>query len=294
MGGIQAAGHAPEVKLQVLLCIASAALALLGAVRSAHQPESAAGALAAGPLAAALVGLGTALTLAVGWDPADLEVLQRRAVSHGAAMFLLPLVALPSVSVAAAGIGWLGSRPPRRPLLAAWVLVPGGLATALVVLGSMGQADAVFSWVRAVGLAGATGGLAVGALRDDPRGEEARAAALAVLVLVVAGLEASYGGLVTILTLKQVSVLVPETWGQGLEAFDAIVRRPLLAGWGAFVVVAIGALASLRSVGNGTRGAVVAAVVVGAALLGSSRPGSDRLQTLAVLCPPTIAADTAP
>ena len=285
MGGVLAAGLATEVIVLVMLCIASAALAVVGVVRATRQrSEGGVGSLAAGPIAVATVALFTSVALLLGWDPTDPEGLQRRAVSHGAAAFLLPVAGFPAVAVAVAGVAWMGSRAPRRPSLAARVAVPGLLAALGVGIGALGQPGALFSGLRSLSIAAFTLALALGGLRDDPRGAEVRAVGLGILVLVVAGLEASYGGLITLLTVGQVDHLTPDTWSAALDAFDGVVRRPRLAGGAALGVAALGALAALRPVGRGVRGVVAACVLLGTLLLAASRPGAAQLRSLAVLC----------
>jgi len=286
MTGLLAGGLAPEVMALVVLCLAAAALALVGAVRG-HQDPSRRAEVLLGPLVAALVGASVSGLLWTGWDPSVPEALKVRAVSHGAAAFLLPMVALPAVAVACIGLAWAGLRGgegPRRPLGAAWVAGPGLLVAAMVLAGGVGKPDDLFATLRAVALAGTALVLSLAAVRGDEEGPGLRALALGLLALVLAGLEASHDGLVTLLVVGQVGSLTPETWGQGLDAFAAIVGSARLWAWlGLGVLAVVAGVAGVEATRR-TRGAVALAIVLAAALLALSSPSRERMLRLAVLC----------
>ncbi len=286
MSGLLAGGLAPEVMALVVLCLAAAALALVGAVRS-HQHASRREEVLLGPVVAGLVGVVASGLLWTGWDPTTPEVLKVRAVSHGAAAFLLPMVALPAVAVACVGLAWAGLRggtAPRRPVDSAWVLVPGLLASAMVLVGGLGQPDDIFAILRAAALAVMVLVLSLAAVRGDEEGPRLRALALGVAALVLAGLEASHHGLVTLLVVGQVENLTPDTWGQGLEAFAAIVGPARLWAWLGLTVLAVAAAVAGANGSRRTQGTVALAVVLAAALLALSSPSDERMLRLAVLC----------
>lgn len=286
MTGLLAGGLAPEVMALVVLCLAAAALALVGAVRS-HQDPSRRAEVLLGPLIAALVGSAVSGLLWTGWDPANPEVLKVRAVSHGAAAFLLPMVALPAVAVACMGLAWAGLRGgegPRNPLGAAWVAGPGLLVAAMVLAGGMGKPDYLFATLRAVALGGVALVLSLAALRGDEEGPGLRALSLGVLTLVLAGLEASHDGLVTLLVVGQVENLTPDTWGQGLDAFAAIVGSARVWAWLGLATLAVAAVAMGLKASRRIQGVVALAVVLGSALLALSSPSRERMLRLAVLC----------
>jgi len=285
LGGILSAGLSPEVIALVVCCVAAAAVSLVGAVRAAQEPEGSEAELLAGPFAVVLVAVAVSALLWTGWDAEDPAGLQQRAVSHGAAAFVLPLLGLPALGVSAVALGWLGWRGPRHWASASWVCGAGWLAAAAVALGGMGQPDVVFSMIRAAAMAGLTVPLALGAARSDERGPALRGVALGCLVMATGALETSHGGLVTLLVIGQVGVLTPDTWAEGLAAFDAIVHASRIASWGAVVAVAVAAVAGQRGAPRAVQGGVLASVVFALVLLGLSRPSLERMERLSVLCP---------